>query len=93
MSLSRWLMGLALTLVLAGCAVVSAAEAPGNPVIARGAPETEARPAAEAGHLRTVGSRAVTLDPALVRDVGSAGYVLEIFAGLVKLNTGLELAP
>ena len=86
-------MGLALTLVLAGCAVVSAAEAPGNPAIARGAPETEARPAAEAGHLRTVGSRAVTLDPALVRDVGSAGYVLEIFAGLVKLNTGLELAP
>jgi oligopeptide transport system substrate-binding protein len=92
-SLNRWLTGLALTLALAGCAPVSAAEAPGNPAIARGAPEIEARPAADAGHLRTVGSRAVTLDPALVRDVGSAGYVLEIFAGLVKLNTRLELTP
>ncbi len=91
MRLSRWLAGLALTLVLAGCASVSAAETAGNPVIARGAPEAETRSAAEAGHLRTTGPRAVTLDPALVRDTGSATYVLEIFSGLVKMNTELEL--
>ena len=93
MRLSRWLAGLVLMTALAGCAQVSAAATAGNPVLAGSTPEPEARSAAEAGHLRTIGSRAVTLDPALVRDVGSAGYVLEIFAGLVKLNTELELTP
>ncbi len=45
------------------------------------------------GHLRTLGPRAVTLDPALVRDVGSGSYVVEIFSGLVKLDGDLNVIP
>ncbi len=91
MRLSRCLAGLLLMTAVAGCAQVSVTA--GDPELAGSTPEPGARSAAEAGHLRTIGSRAVTLDPALIRDAGSAGYVLEIFAGLVKLNTELELTP
>jgi ABC-type oligopeptide transport system substrate-binding subunit len=50
-------------------------------------------PEAQSGHLRTIGPRAMTLDPAMVRDAGSAAYVIEIFAGLVKLDTNLNVKP
>ena len=35
----------------------------------------------------------LTLDPALVREVGSARYVREIFSGLVTLNQDLQVIP
>ena len=41
--------------------------------------------------LRIAGSRPVTLDPALVRDTGSSQYVVELFAGLVKLDSELNV--
>ncbi len=43
--------------------------------------------------LRLVGSDPPTLDPALVTDVDSAAYVVEIFSGLVTLNRDLEIVP
>ena len=41
--------------------------------------------------LRIAGSRPVTLDPALVRDTGSSQYAVELFAGLVKLDSELKV--
>ena len=41
--------------------------------------------------LRIAGSRPVTLDPALVRDTGSSLYAVELFAGLVKLDSELNV--
>lgn len=43
--------------------------------------------------LRLFGSRPTTLDPALVQDANSARYVVEIFSGLVTLDTDLEIVP
>ncbi|MBM3949328.1 MAG: hypothetical protein FJ312_08870, partial [SAR202 cluster bacterium] len=34
-----------------------------------------------------------TLDPALVTDTTSAGVIVEIFSGLVTINTDLQLVP
>ncbi len=79
-----------ITLALVACSPLVTGDT-GNALIAT-APETNSAPAAlEAGHLRTLGPRAVTLDPALVRDVGSGSYVVEIFAGLVKLDGDLNV--
>ncbi len=41
--------------------------------------------------LRIAGSRPVTLDPALARDSGSSQYTVELFAGLVKLDSELNV--
>jgi oligopeptide transport system substrate-binding protein len=45
------------------------------------------------GTLRLPGSDPTTLDPALVRDVVSAGYIGEIFSGLVTLSPDLQVIP
>ena len=81
-----------MTLVLLACSPLATGDARAA-LIGTVAESGPAPAAVDPGHLRILGSRAVTLDPALVRDVGSAGYVLEIFAGLVKLGTELDLTP
>jgi len=43
--------------------------------------------------LRLPGNEPQTLDPALVEDVDSSEYVVEIFSGLVSLNEKLEVVP
>ena len=48
---------------------------------------------APANTLRLYGGMPATLDPAMVQDTTSAGYVLEIFSGLVTLNGDLEIVP
>lgn len=45
------------------------------------------------GTLRIEGSEPVTLDPAHVRDTGTAGYVQEIFAGLTRIGPDLSVSP
>lgn len=45
------------------------------------------------GTLRLAGAQPSTLDPALVRDVTSASYMVEIYSGLVTLSPELEVVP
>lgn len=45
------------------------------------------------GTLVLAGGAPSTLDPALVRDVGSAAYMYEIYSGLVTLSPELEVVP
>jgi oligopeptide transport system substrate-binding protein len=47
----------------------------------------------ETGELRLPGDDPITLDPALVTDVGSAIYVVELFGGLVALDKELKIVP
>ncbi len=46
-----------------------------------------------AGVLRIPGADPITLDPALASDSGSATYIVEIFGGLVTLDTNLKIVP
>ena len=45
------------------------------------------------GELRLLGSEPATLDPACATDTGSAGYIIEIFSGLVSYDRDLNLIP
>src|SRR4051812_45475068 len=45
------------------------------------------------GDLRLVGSDPLTMDPAQASDSGSAGYIVEIFGGLVTLDQNLKIVP
>lgn len=45
------------------------------------------------GTLKLLGSDPPTLDPALSGDADSASYIVEIFSGLVSLNTKLQIEP
>jgi oligopeptide transport system substrate-binding protein len=45
------------------------------------------------GELRIAASNPVTLDPALITDVTSAAYAVEIFDGLVALDPSLKVVP
>ena len=47
----------------------------------------------QAGELRLPGDDPLTLDPALVTDVTSATYVVELFGGLVSLDRDLTVVP
>ncbi len=43
--------------------------------------------------LALIGSSPTTLDPAVAQDVTSANYLVEIFSGLVALDTKLQVVP
>ncbi|HLF72621.1 MAG TPA: peptide ABC transporter substrate-binding protein [Dehalococcoidia bacterium] len=43
--------------------------------------------------LRLLGPEPIDLDPALIRDAGSAQYAVEVFSGLVQLNADLKVVP
>ncbi len=64
-----------------------------KPVQPGGTQGPTAVPARRAGELRLAGAEPVTLDPALVQDSYSSGYVVEIFSGLVTLDRDLAVAP
>jgi len=49
--------------------------------------------ATSGGTLRFFQDAPATLDPALVQDVTSASYVVEIFSGLVTLDQELDVTP
>ena len=60
------------------------------------APQPTVAPAPEkpsGGSFRRLWADPPTLDPHLTTDTTSAGIVVEIFSGLVALNTNLELVP
>ncbi|MCB9176003.1 MAG: peptide ABC transporter substrate-binding protein [Caldilineae bacterium] len=58
-----------------------------------GRPASAPDAARRGGSLTLPGSMPSTLDPALVRDVGSAAYMYEIYSGLVTLSPELEVVP
>jgi len=68
------------------------AERPAAPV-----PTLEPTPTPEVARREAVlnlpGGEPPTLDPALTQDATSAGYIVEIFSGLVTLNPDLEVVP
>ncbi len=45
------------------------------------------------GELRLFGSDPITLDPACASDAASAGYIVEIFSGLLTFDRNFKLAP
>ncbi|MEX0749862.1 MAG: peptide ABC transporter substrate-binding protein, partial [Dehalococcoidia bacterium] len=45
------------------------------------------------GELRLRGEDPLVLDPAIAQDAGSANYIVEIFSGLVRLDTNLDVQP
>lgn len=49
--------------------------------------------AGKAGTFTLVGADPPTLDPALAQDATSSEYIVEIFSGLVALNTKMEVVP
>ena len=55
--------------------------------------ETEAEEVVSGGVFRRLWADPPTLDPHLVTDTTSAGLVVELFSGLVALNTDLQLVP
>jgi oligopeptide transport system substrate-binding protein len=48
---------------------------------------------AGSGELRLRGEDPLVLDPAVAQDSGSANYIVEIFSGLVRLDTNLDVQP
>ncbi len=64
-----------------------------TPAAELGLPATRDATPAKGGELRLYGSEPVTLDPALVSDATSSAYVIEIFSGLVTLDSNLQVAP
>ena len=71
-------------------------EAPGSEAAPTAAPAAAEEPPSEelsGGIFRRLWSDPPTLDPHLTSDTTSAGLVVEIFSGLVALNTDLQLVP
>jgi len=94
---SRWpvlLLGLLLACLLAGCCLVCLGGGwfLFNPITVSEAPLSGLSPVG-GGTLRLFGSAPDTLDPALVEDVVSAEYVVEIFGGLTALDGQLQVVP
>ena len=73
-----------------GTPFAGAAQAFGGSAQSRGSQFTEPTPG---GSFRRLWADPPTLDPHLTTDTTSAGIVVEIFSGLVALNTNLELIP
>ncbi len=61
----------------------------GNPAV----PETTPIVRANRNELVLLGEEPPTLDPGLAGDSTSSGYIVELFSGLVTLNTELEVVP
>lgn len=61
----------------------------------QGQPAQPAQPAVPAAPdtLRLPGGDPPTLDPALTQDATSAGYIVELFSGLVTIGQDLKIAP
>ena len=60
---------------------------------AGGATPAATRVVTAAGELTLLGDDPPTLDPALAGDTTSAGYIVEIFSGLVTINRELKVVP
>ncbi|MCH8205411.1 MAG: peptidylprolyl isomerase [Chloroflexi bacterium] len=77
---------------LAPVAAVAAAPAAPTPVaVATAAPAAPVAPAVTV--FRRLWTEPVTLDPHMATDTASRGVLVEIFSGLVALDTGLVLVP
>ncbi|MCI0777317.1 MAG: peptide ABC transporter substrate-binding protein [Chloroflexi bacterium] len=55
--------------------------------------ETPADDGGSEGELRLIGPEPITLDPHTIQDAASAIYVVEIFGGLLTLDTDLAIQP
>jgi ABC-type transport system substrate-binding protein len=56
-------------------------------------PSNQGGTSRSAGDLSLLGGDPITLDPALAGDAGSAGYIVELFGGLVTLDKDLKVQP
>ncbi len=101
---SHWsaLLAILIALALSGCAGATPTpppptSAPALPTATPAPPTATPVPATATPLLPTVlripGDNPVSLDPALAGDAVSAGYVMEIFSGLVTLDRNLNVAP
>ncbi|HLB12549.1 MAG TPA: peptide ABC transporter substrate-binding protein [Dehalococcoidia bacterium] len=81
-------IGFLLSLLVFLALVASACGPSPAPTSGGGAPA-----APTAGTLTLVGADPPTLDPSLAQDATSAEYIVEIFSGLVGLNTRMEVVP
>jgi oligopeptide transport system substrate-binding protein len=102
---NRWLIGIVVILVIALvgalCVGIGAffylqqqpqAAAQNTPAAGKtAAPVTQSAPAGNT--LRLPGAEPPSLDPALAGDADSAGYVAEIYSGLVTLDQNLKVVP
>ena len=70
-----------------------AAESPPPAAKVETSSETPSSEVAPGGVFRRLWADPPTLDPHLVTDTTSAGLVVELFSGLVALNTDLQLVP
>ena len=70
-----------------------AAESPPPAVKEETSTETATEEVVSGGVFRRLWADPPTLDPHLVTDTTSAGLVVELFSGLVALNTDLQLVP
>ena len=68
-------------------------ESPGDDDSAKVVIDTEELPPPGGGVFRRLWADPPTLDPHLTGDTTSAGVVVELFSGLVSINTDLELVP
>ena len=100
MSKKAWtiliLVLLFLCVLLVACAVVGYLAYRALPVSseAKSTPTISARSEEPAGGvLRLSGDMPPTLDPAMVQDATSAAYVVNLFSGLISLNSKLEVVP
>ena len=80
-----------------GAPLVQPTARPGQPTVrpGQGQQGQPAQPAAPAAPdtLRLPGGDPPTLDPALTQDATSAGYIVEMFSGLVTIGQDLKIAP
>lgn len=84
---------LIIAVVVVSIAVISHGSG-GNKSSSNNSSNTAAAPKAKAGEaLRLPGDDPLTLDPALVLDVTSSQYVVELFGGLVTLDQNLKIQP
>jgi ABC-type transport system substrate-binding protein len=81
-------VGITIIVVVAGGDDESTTSGSGDPT-----PDDSSGPARSEGELRLLGGEPLTLDPALAQDATSAVYIVEIFGGLVTLDTELALQP
>lgn len=73
-----------------GCSAILVTDKTGGSSPGGGSGQTQAT---RGGELRLVSTDPPTLDPHIAGDVTSSEFILEVFSGLVKLNSRLEVVP
>jgi oligopeptide transport system substrate-binding protein len=86
-------VGVLVIAVVAVSVILLAGRSGGSTSSTQGSSNRSSAGPRESGELRLPGDDPLTLDPALVTDVSSAIYVVELFGGLVGLDKSLKVVP